>query len=138
MIWMVIKLVKAERGIGNLLINEKQATTNIIQAIEQSMTPIDDGSCLYICLGLAGYGGVENPQGIKSALSKAFKVPFTIVNDAIIAHAALLKGNDGILTISGTGSVSIGIHEGMRNRLVDGDTFLGMKEVAIGSPCRFL
>ncbi len=107
------KISEGRAGFGNLLINEKQATANIIQAIEQSMTPIDDGSCLYICLGLAGYGGVENPQGIKSALSKAFKVPFTIVNDAIIAHAALLKGNDGILTISGTGSVSIGIHEGI-------------------------
>lgn len=107
------KISEGRAGFGNLLINEKQATANIIQAIEQSMTPIDDGSCLYICLGLAGYGGVENPQGIKSALSKAFKAQFTIVNDAIIAHAALLKGNDGILTISGTGSVSIGIHEGI-------------------------
>ncbi|MFS0603320.1 N-acetylglucosamine kinase [Peribacillus frigoritolerans] len=107
------KISEGRAGFGNLLINEKQATANIIQAIEQSMTPIDDGSCLYICLGLAGYGGVENPQGIKSALSKVFKAPFTIVNDAIIAHAALLKGNDGILTISGTGSVSIGIHEGI-------------------------
>ncbi|MFS0670880.1 BadF/BadG/BcrA/BcrD ATPase family protein [Peribacillus frigoritolerans] len=107
------KISEGRAGFGNLLINEKQATANIIQAIEQSMTPIDDGSCLYICLGLAGYGGVENPQGIKSAFSKAFKAPFTIVNDAIIAHAALLKGNDGILTISGTGSVSIGIHEGI-------------------------
>lgn len=107
------KISEGRAGFGNLLINEKQATANIIQAIEQSMTAIDDGSCLYICLGLAGYGGVENPQGIKSALSKAFKVSFTIVNDAIIAHAALLKGNDGILTISGTGSVSIGIHKGI-------------------------
>lgn len=107
------KISEGRAGFGNLLINEKQATANIIQAIEQSMTPIDDGSCLYICLGLAGYGGVENPQGIKSALSKVFKAPLTIVNDAIIAHAALLKGNDGILTISGTGSVSIGIHEGI-------------------------
>jgi N-acetylglucosamine kinase-like BadF-type ATPase len=107
------KISEGKAGFGNLLINEKQATANIIQAIELSMTPIDDGSCHYICLGLAGYGGVENPQGIKNALSKAFNAPFTIVNDAIIAHAALLKGNDGILTISGTGSVSIGIHEGI-------------------------
>ncbi|MFA1711158.1 N-acetylglucosamine kinase [Peribacillus frigoritolerans] len=107
------KISEGRAGFGNLLINEKKATANIIKAIEQSMTPIDDGSCQYICLGLAGYGGVENPQGIKSALSKAFNAPFTIVNDAIIAHAALLKGNDGILTISGTGAVSIGIHEGI-------------------------
>ncbi|WP_148358817.1 N-acetylglucosamine kinase [Peribacillus simplex] len=107
------KISEGKAGFGNLLINEKQAIANIIQAIEQSMTPIDNGSCHYICLGLAGYGGVENPQGIESALSMAFNAPFTIVNDGIIAHAALLKGNDGILTISGTGSVSIGIHNGI-------------------------
>ncbi|WP_141993485.1 BadF/BadG/BcrA/BcrD ATPase family protein [Bacillus sp. B4EP4a] len=107
------KISEGKAGYGNLLINEKQAIANIIQAIEQCITPIDKGSCGYICLGLAGYGGVENPQGIKSALSRAFNAPFTIVNDGIIAHAALLKGNDGILTISGTGSVSIGIHKGI-------------------------
>ncbi|MEJ9231857.1 ATPase [Peribacillus butanolivorans] len=104
------KLSEGKSGYGNLLINEKQAIANIIQAIEQCVAPINNGNCQYICLGLAGYGGVENPQGIKSALSKAFNTPFTIVNDGIIAHAALLKGKDGILTISGTGSVSIGIH----------------------------
>ncbi|MDM5294237.1 BadF/BadG/BcrA/BcrD ATPase family protein [Peribacillus simplex] len=107
------KISEGKAEFGNLLINEKQAIANIIQAIEQSIAPIDNGSCHYICLGLAGYGGVENPQGIKSALRKAFNAPFTIVNDGIIAHAALLKGNDGILTISGTGSVSIGIHKGI-------------------------
>ncbi|MBT2665126.1 ATPase [Bacillus sp. ISL-4] len=107
------KISEGKAGYGNLLINEKQAIANIIQAIEQCITPIDKGSCRYICLGLAGYGGVENPQGIKRALSRAFNAPITIVNDGIIAHAALLKGNDGILTISGTGSVSIGIHKGI-------------------------
>ncbi|MFE4814741.1 N-acetylglucosamine kinase [Peribacillus simplex] len=107
------KISEGKAGYGNLLINEKQAIANIIQAIEQCMPPMDIGSCRYICLGLAGYGGVENPQGIKRALSRAFNAPFTIVNDGIIAHAALLKGNDGILTISGTGSVSIGIHKGI-------------------------
>ncbi|MET1179461.1 BadF/BadG/BcrA/BcrD ATPase family protein [Peribacillus simplex] len=107
------KISVGKAGYGNLLIDEKQAIANIIQAIEQCITPIDNGSCHYICLGLAGYGGVENPQGIKRALSKAFNAPFTIVNDGIIAHAALLKGNDGILTISGTGSLSIGIHKGI-------------------------
>lgn len=86
------KLSEGKSGYGNLLINEKQAIANIIQAIEQCVAPINNGNCHYICLGLAGYGGVENPQGIKSALSKAFNTPFTIVNDGIIAHAALLKG----------------------------------------------
>lgn len=107
------KISEGKAGYGNLLINEKQAIANIIQAIEKCVAAINNGSCRYICLGLAGYGGVENQQGIKSAISSAFNTPFTIVNDGIIAHAALLKGKDGILTISGTGSVSIGIHNGI-------------------------
>ncbi|PJN90117.1 N-acetylglucosamine kinase [Bacillus sp. mrc49] len=106
------KISEGKAGYGNLLINEEHAIANIIQAIEQCKAPIENGKCLYICLGLAGYGGVKNPQGIKSALTKAFNIPFTIVNDGIIAHAALLKGKDGVLTISGTGAVSIGTHDG--------------------------
>ncbi|MGE6376433.1 N-acetylglucosamine kinase [Peribacillus muralis] len=106
------KISEGNAGFGNLLINEGQAIANIIQAIEQCKASIDDGTCLYICLGLAGYGGVKNQQILKSALKNEFDIPFTIVNDGIIAHAALLKGNDGVLTISGTGAVSIGIHDG--------------------------
>ncbi|CAH0261801.1 N-acetylmuramic acid/N-acetylglucosamine kinase [Peribacillus sp. Bi96] len=105
------KISEGKAGYGNLLINEKQAIANIISAIEQCLAPIK-GKCHYICLGLAGFGGVENSEGIENALRMAFNTPFTIVNDGIIAHAALLKGKDGILTISGTGSVSIGIHNG--------------------------
>ncbi|WP_057912680.1 N-acetylglucosamine kinase [Peribacillus muralis] len=106
------KLGEGKSGYGNLLINEKQAITNIIEAIDLCKAGIQNGSCLYICLGLAGFGGVEKPEGIKRALTEAFDTPFTIVNDAMIAHAALLKGKDGVMTISGTGAVSIGTHNG--------------------------
>ncbi|MDZ5606876.1 BadF/BadG/BcrA/BcrD ATPase family protein [Bacillus pseudomycoides] len=107
------KISEGKAGYGNLLLNEKQAIINIIDAIEQCLVPLKKEECQYICLGLAGYGGVKNTKGIKDALYEAFNIPFTIVNDGIIAHAALLKGKDGILTISGTGSVSIGVHNGI-------------------------
>ncbi|MBY0596422.1 BadF/BadG/BcrA/BcrD ATPase family protein [Bacillus bingmayongensis] len=107
------KISEGKAGYGNLLLNEKQAIINIIDAIEQCLVPLKKEECQYICLGLAGYGGVKNTKGIKDALYEAFNIPFTIVNDGIVAHAALLKGKDGILTISGTGSVSIGVHNGI-------------------------
>lgn len=103
------KISEGKAGCGNLLLGEKQAIINIIDAIKECLVPLKNEGCQYICLGLAGYGGVKNTKGIKDALSDAFNIPFMIVNDGIIAHAALLKGKNGILTISGTGSVSIGI-----------------------------
>lgn len=107
------RISEGKAGYGNLLLNEKQAIINIIDAIEQCLVSLKNEECQYICLGLAGYGGVKNTKGIKDVLDKTFNIPFTIVNDGIIAHAALLQGKDGILTISGTGSVSIGVHNGM-------------------------
>ncbi|MEH7479714.1 BadF/BadG/BcrA/BcrD ATPase family protein [Neobacillus drentensis] len=97
-------------GYGNLLIDEAQATANILAAIAQCLAPLKSKDCIYLYLGLAGYEGVADTRHIEESLRQAFDVPFTIVNDAIIAHAALLKGEDGILTISGTGSVSITKH----------------------------
>ncbi|PGH77971.1 ATPase [Bacillus thuringiensis] len=107
------KICEGKAGYGNLLINEKQAIINIIDAIKQCLVTLKNEDCQYICLGLAGYGGVKDTEGITSALYATFNIPFTIVNDGVIAHAALLKGKDGILTISGTGSVSIGVKNGV-------------------------
>lgn len=107
------KISEGKAGCGNLLLDEKQALINIIDAIEQCLALLKNEECQYICLGLAGYGGVKNTKGITDALSEAFNIPFMIVNDGIIAHAALLKGKNGILTISGTGSVSIGVQNGI-------------------------
>ncbi|MED2974143.1 BadF/BadG/BcrA/BcrD ATPase family protein [Fictibacillus sp. B-59209] len=108
------KCSEGKSGYGNLLINQQKALIHILEAVEQCLIPLDRSHCRYICLGLAGYGGVENTDQVKRVLSNSFAtIPFKIVNDGIIAHAALLKGNDGILTIAGTGSVSIGIHQGL-------------------------
>ncbi|MDX8288706.1 BadF/BadG/BcrA/BcrD ATPase family protein [Metabacillus indicus] len=107
------KLNEANSGFGNLLIDEAKAIENIIQAIQDCIEPFDKRNCRYICIGLAGFGGVENPLNINNALKEAFSVPFTIFNDGVIAHAASLKGQEGILTISGTGSVSFGIKNGV-------------------------
>ncbi|MHA7098114.1 BadF/BadG/BcrA/BcrD ATPase family protein [Priestia aryabhattai] len=102
-------LSQAKRGHGNLLIDEEEATDNILHAIKQCMNPLKSRECTYIYIGLAGYDGFVNKRQLEKVIDNHFKVPYTIANDAIIAHAALLKGKHGILTISGTGSISIGI-----------------------------
>ena len=99
---------KGMSGFGNLLINERRAISNIMAAINQCQKALKRNDCVYLYLGLAGIGGVGDTRKIEGSLRQAYNIPFTIVNDGIIAHAGLLKGGNGILTISGTGSVSIG------------------------------
>ncbi|MGW9018978.1 BadF/BadG/BcrA/BcrD ATPase family protein [Priestia megaterium] len=106
-------LNQANRGYGNLLIDEEKATDNILHAIKQCMISLENRKCAYIYIGLAGYDGFINKRQLKKVINNQFKIPYTIVNDATIAHAALLKGKDGILTISGTGSISIGTTNGI-------------------------
>lgn len=98
-------------GHGNLLIDGKKAVDHITDAIKQCFTLLGREGCVYIYLGLAGIESGTHRDDLEQALSR-FSLPFAISNDAQIAHAALLKGKDGILTISGTGAVSYGTYAG--------------------------
>lgn len=94
-------------GFGNVLIDYREATAHIIEAIRQSQQGLEPGKCLCIYLGLAGIESAD-PEPLTIKLTGEFRTKVKIVNDAVIAHAALLKGNEGILTIAGTGSICIG------------------------------
>ncbi|WP_088042709.1 N-acetylglucosamine kinase [Bacillus sp. EAC] len=98
-------------GYSNLLINEKEGINHIIEAIENCLLPLSKENCLFLFLGLAGYGGIKDINPLESALNESFRIPFKIVNDARLAHAALLNGKSGVLTIAGTGSVCIGLDQ---------------------------
>ncbi|MEG0773041.1 BadF/BadG/BcrA/BcrD ATPase family protein [Clostridium sp.] len=110
------ELCIARTGFGNVLINEEEAMGNIISAIDQCIAKIhqclEHSKCEIIYLGLAGSESGESSSFITRILSDKYKVKVKVVNDAVIALAALLKGEDGILTISGTGSISYGIRHG--------------------------
>ncbi len=66
----------------------------------------------FVCLGATGMGTEQEQLELTNEIKKrGFKFPFVVTNDAIIA---LLGGTDkdyGILVISGTGSIAIGIDE---------------------------
>ncbi|WP_088072637.1 BadF/BadG/BcrA/BcrD ATPase family protein [Gottfriedia luciferensis] len=95
---------------SNLLVNEKDGINHIIVAIENCLRPLSIENCLFIFLGIAGIGGVKDRGPLEKALNESFHIPFKIVNDAQIAHAALLNGQNGVLTIAGTGSICIGMN----------------------------
>ncbi len=71
-------------------------------------------------------------EEIKRYFYDRYQVEVGLYDDAMIAHEALLHGKDGILTIAGTGAVSIGKKDGVYEYGGGGDTFLEMKEADIG------
>jgi N-acetylglucosamine kinase-like BadF-type ATPase len=102
---------KGYSGFSNLLINEEDGINHIIAAIENCLSPLSKENCLFLFLGIAGIGGVKDRSPLEKALNDAFHIPFKIVNDAQIAHAALLNGQSGVLSIAGTGSICIGMQK---------------------------
>ncbi|MGG1139757.1 BadF/BadG/BcrA/BcrD ATPase family protein [Bacillus mycoides] len=101
------ELARGKSRFGNVLIDYEKALTHILEAIDQCQTNFKNAHCVCICLGLAGVSGVDKNE-MKLRLIKRYRTQIEIYDDAMIAHAAGLKGKDGILTIAGTGAICIG------------------------------
>ncbi|MTK12766.1 MAG: ATPase, partial [Clostridiaceae bacterium] len=67
-----------------------------------------------IYLGLAGIEAGENKKLVEKTVKSKFNTHIEIYNDAELAFYALLKGEEGILAISGTGSIALGISKGKK------------------------
>ncbi|RAP25768.1 ATPase [Brevibacillus laterosporus] len=108
-----IELARGESGYGNVMVHRETAISHMIQAIDQCQNAvIDNHDCVYLFLGLAGIESGTHREVVEASLQERFAVPITITNDARIAHAACLQGQDGMLTIAGTGAVALGVHRG--------------------------
>lgn len=101
------ELVRATSGFGNILIDFEEALVHIMEVIDQCQKSEVKKHCVCICLGLAGISGV-NTNELTLRLKKKYGIQIEVFNDAMIAHAAALKGKDGILTIGGTGAICLG------------------------------
>lgn len=99
-------------GFGNVLIHEERALHHIMEAVDACQSALSKTECVHLYMGIAGYESSLNQQLILQHFKNYYKTKVDIVQDSIIAHAASLKGQDGILTIAGTGSVCFGVHDG--------------------------
>ena len=96
-------------GPGNVIMDYASATANIINAIQEIL---DKNKTLQIDLILVGIAGIESSNrtnDVTSLLTSTFNVPVEVISDAKLALLNGLKGNDGTLIISGTGSIIYGL-----------------------------
>ncbi|MBK1811570.1 ATPase [Clostridium sp. YIM B02505] len=113
------------KGFGNLLNDRVQALNNIEASIKDITDVFGTEDLVYIYLGLAGSEFGNNAKLVEDALETSFKVPCEVMNDGELALKALLKGEDGILTIAGTGSICFGINNKISERAGGWGNLLG-------------
>jgi len=103
-------------GPGNPAVDFNGTIANITQAITQCMQEIKSsempGECKGIYLGLAGIEIGNNMKRVEAAIGLAFQCQVVCIHDSELAYAAMLQGQDGIITIAGTGSVCYGRYRG--------------------------
>lgn len=97
-------------GYGNLLNGKEEGLKNIVEAISVIVDELGIESLQGIYLGIAGSEVGNNNEIIKEEVKSKFNVETIVMNDSELALKALLKGEDGILTIAGTGSIAFGIN----------------------------
>ena len=103
-------LAKSLTGFGNLLNDEKEALNNITSAVNEILDKLSIDGLEGIYLGIAGSEVSDNAEKIHNELKAKFNLDSVIMNDGDLALKALLKGEDGILVIAGTGSTAFGIN----------------------------
>lgn len=104
-------LSKGKSGFGNLVIDYNDAVSHLKEAISIAMEPLE-GECRLIFVGAAGAttGGIGDK--VAAELSDTFHCPAAVDSDARLALEGGLKGGDGVLVISGTGSIAQGRKDG--------------------------
>lgn len=73
------------------------------------MDVLKEDELVDLYLGIAGSEVGDNAKIIKDTIKNELKTDCVLMNDAEIALKAMLRGNDGILTIAGTGSIAFGV-----------------------------
>ena len=108
------KLTSILTGFGNLVNGKDEALRNILDGIKQIFEKHGKDNVKGIYLGLAGSEVGFNADIVYESVKKEFSVESIVMNDSELALKALLRGEDGILTIAGTGSIAFGLNNGVQ------------------------
>lgn len=113
------------KGFANLLNNKETALNNIISSIKEIIDKLGDTELSGVYLGIAGSEVGGNAKVIVDKIKNELKIDSVVMNDAELALKAMLKGEDGILTIAGTGSVAFGINNNVASKCGGWGNLLG-------------
>lgn len=102
-------IITSVKGFANLLNNREKALNNIVDSIREIIDVLKEDELVDLYLGIAGSEVGDNAKIIKDTIKNELKTDCVLMNDAEIALKAMLRGNDGILTIAGTGSIAFGV-----------------------------
>ena len=100
-------------GCGNLTLGFAEAEKNIIDALTGCMPEMLPEA---IVVGAAGAGSADYANTLQAHLEKRFGVPACVTSDGPLAIYGALGEKDGLLVISGTGSVIQGKKNGVLER----------------------
>jgi Predicted N-acetylglucosamine kinase len=93
-----------ETGSGNILIDEQKTKLRLNRMIETIFNEYSLKGCVGIVIGIAGLDTFGEISEFKKELTTKFNIPVILMSDATLALWNILSGNEGILSLSGTGS----------------------------------
>ena len=97
-------------GFGNLVNGREEALKNITDSIEGIVNKLGKEGLKGLYLGIAGSEVGDHAEAIRNEIKEKIGFDSLVMNDGDLALKALLKGEDGILVIAGTGSIAFGIN----------------------------
>lgn len=104
-----------QTGFGNPLIDRGKAVRHLEEAVEAIFQELPQEECTQIVFGIAGLDSGDFRTDLEEHFIK-YPMPIHFLNDAWLAYFAALQNSDGILVISGTGSIAIGMKDGQKYR----------------------
>ena len=98
-------LGSSRSGFGNLAVDFDIGMGHICETINELIQKNGDG-CEFICLGCAGMEEGNLVPRTEEYLTGRYGCRAYATNDGLLAHYALLNGQDGVLVIGGTGAIA--------------------------------
>lgn len=100
---------------GNPTLDYDGAVKNIVKAVWDCLDCKKESIPCAVILGASGAGAVEEP--LKAELTKQLRLPVSVTTDSTLSVFAALGSRNGLVVISGTGSIVQGKKDGRMSRV---------------------